>query len=401
MRTKVIAHILPWANIAGTEIATLRLADAARTAGYDNVLYLPDGAQTDHFEAFAASYGFRMQRYQQVVPERAQPWRYGRNVIALAASFRRNRVGLVHCSEVGGAYYAALAGRLAGARVITHVRCDHFAPTRLERWLLAPVQHAVFVSRDTRDASPLPFSRKRSEVLYDGVVLPLAPTDRGKARSHYHLPHDAFVIGMAGRFNPQKDHETLVQAAHLLAGRHSHIRILLVGDHLAPGARDCMAQIEAAMHLTGTRPLFHFAGLETQMERFYAAIDVKVLATHFEGLPLVLLEAMAAGKPVVASCVSGIPEVVEDGKTGLLVPPRRPAALAAALGELVDRPDLAHRLGQAGRARVQADFSDAAYVRNVAALYRRQLGSSLTPLSAPAPDHSAPCARTAAASDPG
>lgn len=399
MRTPVIAHILPWANIAGTEIATLRLAEVSREAGYANVIYVPSGPGTDTFEAFASSYGFPIIRYAQVPPERRRPWRYGANVLSLAASFARRRVDLVHCSDVTAAYFSALAGRLAGARVVSHVRCDQPEQSRQERWLLKPVQRYVFVSRNTMDAGTIAHQPDQAEVLYDGVPLPRPDLDRAAARAHYGLPHDAFVVGMAARFHVQKDHETLVRAVQMLAARSPHLRVLLVGNHDAPSARDYVAQLEAALHLTGTRHLVTFAGLEMNMERFYAAIDVKVLSTHFEGLPLVLMEAMAAGRPVVATAVSGIPEVVEHGTTGFLVPRLQPQPLADALFTLADDPATAVRMGRAGRARVEALFSDTAYQRNVAALYGRLLGPPLKRPSVPAPGPVRPCGQTEAVTD--
>ncbi len=283
--------------------------------------------------------------------------------------------------------------------MVSHVRCDQPEQSRQERWLLKPVQRYVFVSRNTMDAGTIAHQPDQAEVLYDGVPLPRPDLDRAAARAHYGLPHDAFVVGMAARFHVQKDHETLVRAVQMLAARSPHLRVLLVGNHDAPSARDYVAQLEAALHLTGTRHLVTFAGLEMNMERFYAAIDVKVLSTHFEGLPLVLMEAMAAGRPVVATAVSGIPEVVEHGTTGFLVPRLQPQPLADALFTLADDPATAVRMGRAGRARVEALFSDTAYQRNVAALYGRLLGPPLRRPSVPAPGPVRPCGQTEAVTD--
>lgn len=398
MSAPVIAHILPWANIAGTEIATLRLAQIAASLGYRNLLYVPEGPATANFEAFAASYGFRTVRYRQIAPERRNPWPYVRNTFQLAASFVRNKVSVVHCSEIMAAYFAAWAGRIAGAGVISHVRCDQPPQGRLEQMLLHPVQRFVFVSHNTLMRGAVPCSPPRAQVVYEGVPLSCPSSTMQAARSHYGLPSDAFVVGMAARFSPRKDHETLVRAAAILAQRHSDIHFLLVGDHAAPHAQDLVAQLKAAMRLSGTRRFFHFAGLETRMERFYAAIDLKVLATHFEGMPLVLMEAMAAGKPVVASRVSGIPEVVVDGRTGLLVPPREPQALAEAIAAFALSPDAARNFGHAGRIHVETTFSEEAHRAQIESLYGGMLRRPLTRPSVPARDHSPPCARSEVAS---
>ena len=115
--------------------------------------------------------------------------------------------------------------------------------------------------------------------------------------------------------------------------------------------------------------MVHFTGQRADVARLLGALDIFVLPSLREALPIAVMEAMAMGLPVVATRVGGIPEVVEDGMTGCLVPPGDEAALAAALGRLVADPALAARLGAAGRARVQAQFTVEQMVRRVEHLY--------------------------------
>lgn len=385
MPRRTIAHILPWANVAGTEVATIRLAEAARAAGYDNLIYVPDVPEAPAFAAYAAARRLATVRYQPVVPERRRPWAFATNVLRLAFDFRRRGVGLVHCAEVDGAFFAALAGRLAGARVVCHVRCESPALTPLELWLLKPVQHYVFVSRDTLARAPFPFAADAAEVLYDGIDPPHMTSDADAARAHYGLPAGAFVLGMAARFSAQKDHSTLLRALDLVCRRRDDVHLLLAGANDREPERSIYRALEPLV-AAETRRHVHACGFEADMGRFYAAIDAKVLATHFEGLPLVIIEAMAAGRPVIATAVSGIPEVVADGVTGLLVPPRRPDLLAEAILALADDRTRAGRLGAAGRERVATLFSATRYARAVADFYGRMLGAPrgrVTPPSIP------------------
>ncbi len=110
MQRPLIAHIIPWTNIAGTELATIRLAEAARAEGYDNILYVPDLPGAAALEALCHRHGLETTRYHQPVIRRSRPWPYLANTARLAADFRRRGVKLVHNGEVMGAYFTALAG---------------------------------------------------------------------------------------------------------------------------------------------------------------------------------------------------------------------------------------------------------------------------------------------------
>jgi glycosyltransferase involved in cell wall biosynthesis len=125
------------------------------------------------------------------------------------------------------------------------------------------------------------------------------------------------------------------------------------------------AQIEQA----GLKHRVHLLGVRGDVADLLAASDLFILPSLFEGLPLALLEAMGAGLPVIATHVCGSAEVVQDGLSGRLVPPRDPPALAAAILEVLDNPDLASRWGAAARARVKRDFSARAMADRVAAIY--------------------------------
>ncbi|OYX13328.1 MAG: hypothetical protein B7Z15_07600, partial [Rhizobiales bacterium 32-66-8] len=288
MPRRAIAHILPWANVGGTELATLRLAEAMRAGGRDTVIYVPDDAA--EVADLVRDHGFALARYAHAVPRRANPLPYLVATARLALDFRRRRIGLVHGADVTGACFSAQAGRLAGARVSSHVRCGHPHLTAIDRWLLKPVERFLFVSGATMAEQDFAWPPGCAQVLYDAAVPPTPLPAPAGARAHYGLPEDALVFGMAARIHPQKDHAGLIRAAARLRARHPQVRFLMAGDHAQPGHRETFARLDALMAETGTRDLFVFSGFEAQMARFYSAIDVFVLATHTEGFPLVILE---------------------------------------------------------------------------------------------------------------
>jgi glycosyltransferase involved in cell wall biosynthesis len=178
------------------------------------------------------------------------------------------------------------------------------------------------------------------------------------------------VIGFVGRLTDQKGCEYLVRAVPQVLARFPRTKFVIVGDGPERGRLERLAdelQVTAAVD---------FAGYQASPISHIQAMDVVAIPSIYDPFPLVTLEVMALGRPVVGSAVGGIPEAVEDGRTGLLVPPREPAALAAALVQLLDAPELRRVMGEAGRARARRLFSPEVIAGEYAALYRRLLATT-------------------------
>ena len=178
------------------------------------------------------------------------------------------------------------------------------------------------------------------------------------------------VIGFVGRLSDQKGVEYLIRAIPEVLSRHPRTRFMIVGD--GPER----PQLERLVDELGVANAVEFAGYQPSPRQFIEAMDVVVIPSIYDPFPLVTLEVMEAGRAVVGSAVGGIPEAVEDGRTGLLVPPRQPAALAGALGRLLDEPQLRREMGAAGRVRAHKLFSPEVIASQYAELYRRLLESS-------------------------
>ena len=207
------------------------------------------------------------------------------------------------------------------------------------------------------------------EVIYNAVKFgrrPLA-TDRETARFALRLPPDALVLGTLGRLTEQKGQRTLLQALASLAQSQPNLVAFLAGDG------PMRAELEAEAARLGLSDRVRFLGIRRDRATLYAAMDVFVLPSRWEGLSLALVEALGTGLPVVATDVGGNPEVVRHGETGLTIPPDRPDALADALGRLAREPDLRTQLGEAAAADARTRFAIERHVQQLGDLYRRGL----------------------------
>jgi glycosyltransferase involved in cell wall biosynthesis len=198
--------------------------------------------------------------------------------------------------------------------------------------------------------------------VHNGVAP--APPANGGLRAELGLPDGVPLVGEVARLCDVKGQRELIAAL----AEVPDARLVLVGDDLEQGGafRDAL---EREAGRAGVRDRVVFTGPRPDARALIGELDVLALPSWTEGLPLVVLEAMASARPVVATPVGGTPELVEDGETGLLVPPRDPGALAAALRRLLADADLRRRLGEAGERRVRERFSLDAMTGRVLAIY--------------------------------
>jgi glycosyltransferase involved in cell wall biosynthesis len=270
----------------------------------------------------------------------------------IAALARRTGARILHVHGYAAADFGRLAARLAGARLVLH---EHFADPRLppyqavaDRILSRLTDAAIAVSGSTRDflvrERAVPAGRVR--LIWNGAPLDeFAPVPRERAlavRRGLGLPDDAVVVGAVGRLNAQKGHAFLVDAAARL--KHvAALRVLVAGDG------DLLGELRERADAAGVGDRVVFAGHRTDVPDVLGAIDVFCLSSLYEGTPLALFEAMAAGKAIVATAVDGCREVLADGETALLVPPADAAALAGALERAATSPALRERLARRAR----------------------------------------------------
>jgi glycosyltransferase involved in cell wall biosynthesis len=241
----------------------------------------------------------------------------------------------------------------------------HYAVSARQDMIIAISDHIArfTVSRGVRDPSRV---RRVYHGLESGLIQ--ARDREGKQiRQDLGLAADDFVVGNVGRLAPQKGQRHLIAAMPLLLERvPSAHAIIAGGGDLESYLRDLSLEV-------GVADRVHVLGARADVPALTHAMDVFAMPSIWEGFGLVLLEAMAAGRPIVASRVATIPEVVEEGATGLLVPAGDPVALAEALASLAHDPERARLFGEAGRQRLRQRFSIEKMVGDTEMLYREVL----------------------------
>ncbi len=292
--------------------------------------------------------------------DKARPLSGLRSIASVVKRAARWRVSLIHTNEAPSFQPAGYAARLLRLPVVTHIRFPVSGVAY--RWLLRPsFSHTLFVSQALLDdaiAEAPGLFDGRSEVLHDGVELQPAwsQNELAAVRQQLELPLDRPIVAIAGQVAEVKGIWDFVEAARLVAASSADPLFVVLGDDLKTGGTTRRAMEERVAAL-GLRDRFKFLGFRKDAPRLMQAFDIVAVPSHVEPLGNATLEAMAAGRPVVGSRVGGIPEMIVDGETGMLVPPRDPRALSEALLAIAGNPELRTRLGAAARERAGAAFS--------------------------------------------
>jgi glycosyltransferase involved in cell wall biosynthesis len=297
-------------------------------------------------------------------------------VAKLARVFRRWRADVVHTHNPPPLIYAAPAAKLAGARCVHTKHGANAMPSRrrvLSRVAGRFVDAFVCVSEMTAATArgQREIADEKIVTIENGIDLSRFVRDaaeharvRGEVRAELGIAPDAFVVGSVGRIVAEKNQALLVDA--LAPELSPSMALVIAGDGpLLPALR------EKVSALGEKSPRVHLLGARRDVPRLYAAFDVFALSSDSEGLPLVIVEAMAAGLPVVSTDVGGIAAVVIDGETGLLAPRGDGHALVAKIAALAAQPTLAVRLGEEGRRRALARYSRQRMVDDYFAVYDR------------------------------
>ncbi|MFN2315435.1 MAG: glycosyltransferase family 4 protein [Gemmatimonadales bacterium] len=358
--------------MGGTEWGTVRLIQAVGAENFDH-LALVRGDAAPVNELFA-NHGIPVIPFENEEFSLRAAWPFLRASWHLSRLLRRNKVSLLHCADLLGVYQTWLAGLLAGVPVTTHIRCQYPAIARRERRFLKTVSHFCFVSDETRRCFAGRISPARTSVVHDAVAYPVTepavpPVD---IRARLGLPPETILIGMVARVAPAKDFATLIAMAAMLRQRLPSACIVVVGDYdSAPTYREHFRTVSAEIKAQGLEGSIRFLGAVPRLDGIWPQFTASVLPTHTEGLPLVILEAMAAGCPVVATRVGGIPEMIEDNVTGFLHEPGNAEQLFNGVYRLLTDAGTRDRIIAAGQELVRDRFSYQRYGSTMGAVFAR------------------------------
>ncbi|MGH7770922.1 MAG: glycosyltransferase [Candidatus Binatia bacterium] len=374
-----VLHIQKAKGIAGSEKYLLTLLPELKRKGIDiEFLGLVEaGRETDEFGVELEGRGITTTK----IPIRADfdpicLWQVYRSI-------KRTGPHLVHTHLIHGDLYGTIAAKLARVPHVISTKHGYSSFHRISRFyrlnkLIAPfVDRYITISQALQEhcirAEGIPESKMRT--IHYALQMPVLNGDGGRQalRVKLGLPTDGFLLVSVGRLIEVKGHKYLLNGIREIKEKGRNVRLLVVGD----GPQ--RTNLEKFAVELGIAQEVSFLGLRRDVWPLLLASDLFVLATLGEGFGLVLLEAMAAGKPIVASNVTSIPEIVVHGRTGLSVPARDSNALAEAICYLMERPDLRWKMGEAGRERLKEHFTVEKMVQATEKLYEEVLSDS--PLS--------------------
>jgi len=312
------------------------------------------------------------------------PSRDPRALVDLYLFLRKNPYHVVHTHNSKAGFIGRLAAVLARVPVIVHTVHgfafhDQEPPWRrflfrnLERLASRWCQKMIFISQPLLDWALREriVGKEKTVKIYSGIPLerfqPVQKEEKDRIRSKWQLGPEDAVIGVVSKLWEGKGHGILIQALKELERDIREIKLVVVGEGYLHD------DLQAMVHRLGLQDRVLFTGFQMDVSEIIAAFDVAVLPSFFEGMGRVILEAMAMARPVVASRVGGIPDLVQDGRNGFLVQPGSVGELASAIKKLLLDKALAERMGWAGRKMIDDKFSADIMVRSTEGVYRELL----------------------------
>jgi len=357
-----IAQVLWSLDIGGLERVVVDLVRGLDRDRFSNVVYCLEREGTWADDVRPAC--------ERVVSLDKPPGRSYGLPLRIARMLNRDRVDVVHTHNFGPLLYGGLAARLARVRGVVHTlhgaeaseRKEHrtFQRLRLFDRMVAVSNDVKRVAVESGGVDP-----SRITTVYNGIDVSKYPAAGGRSaevRRRLGMGEER-IVGVVARLTPEKDYPTLLDAFRLLVDSHPACRLVVVGDGDLRGA------LVSKSRSLGIEDRVTFLGSRSDVPELLTAFDVVVLPSRVEGLGITLLEAMAAGLPTVGARAGGIPEVVVEGETGLLVDPGDAPGFAGAIARLLDDPELAIAMGRNGRARVEGRFGLDGMIRSYEAIY--------------------------------
>lgn len=290
----------------------------------------------------------------------------------LGPLLRRERFDVMHTHKFGSNLWGTVIGRACRVPVIVaHEHTWSYSGNRLRLWIdgrLIGRLATCFVAGSSADGGKMisleGVPEGKVKVMPGTAYLPRATASDGNIRSELGLPSDAPVVAVAAVLRPQKALDVLLTAHARVLERVPQAHLVIAGDG------DCREDLERLAAKLGLNGNVHFLGNRQDVDAILRAADVAALSSDFEGSPMFVTECMASGTPLVSTAVGGVPDMLENGRSGVLVPPRDPEALGAGIAALLEDPAERERLVAEGTRRL-ADYSADSVAEAYGQLYER------------------------------
>jgi glycosyltransferase involved in cell wall biosynthesis len=303
--------------------------------------------------------------------------------LGLRRLLRQERVDVIHAHMFGSNAWGTVIGRLARVPVIVaheHTWSFEGRPLRrlVDREVIGRGSSAfIAVSRDDQRKMIEIEGVNPKKILHvpNGIAAPPPPSG-ADVRAELGIPAEARVIGTVSVLRPQKALDVFVRASARLLRERPDLYVLLAGDGPLRG------ELTALVESLGVQDRLLMLGYRSDASDVIAALEVAVSSSAYEGSPLAVMEYMESARPIVATRVGGVPDLIEDGVNGLLVDAADEAGLAAAIGRMLADPEAARRMGEAARERRRREFTVDLMVRRFEALYERLSNGGGLPQSA-------------------
>jgi len=354
------------------------------------IFNIRDGLDRDRFQQHLGCFGrFDDQLSADLSSTPVQVYRIGklygvramREVLRLARYLRNERIDVMHAYNFYANVFAVPAARLAGVPIVLASCRDTgeywTARQRRVNQLVCRLADGVIVNAEAIKGRLIDegYAPHKITVIHNGIHCPALQTaaEKKAVRQTLNVPVDGPLIAVVARLARLKGIEYFIHAAKSVLTRLPDAHFLIVGDTCVdPGYREELKQLTAGL---GLQDRLTYTGFRLDIPNILPALTVSVLPSiSGEGLSNSLLKSMAAAVPVVATNIGGNPEVVKDGVTGMLVPPKNPEELARAICQVIETRGLAAAMGRAGRQRVIDHFSNESMIETTQSLYQNLLG---------------------------
>jgi glycosyltransferase involved in cell wall biosynthesis len=380
-----VLNVLLDNHIGGPQIRVLSVAKELRKYGIETIMLSPkeegdfaQRARNENFKAYQiALYGPR----RSVLLNLKLLFTFPLTVFAIVKIINRENIDIVHVNGLLS-FHAPIAAVLTKKKVVWHLISSLYPKTLVSLlmpfiWIMA--DQIVVVAKTLGEyymGSQIKLAKTYAQIIYECVdvdkfdPIAVSKNDIDKLKKEFNINHCEKVVGCIGNINPAKGYEYFIESASLVKNEIDNVKFLIVGDISDLHKNYCYQKLKNLIASLKMEQDVIFTGKRYDIPQLLSIFDVFILPSIAEGTPLVILEAMAMEKPVVATDVGAVSEQVADGETGIIVPPRNPKAIDEAVIYLLDHPEEKVEMGRRGRERVKEMFSLERCVKEHRKLYK-------------------------------